>query len=77
MNIVIMYSCVLCAVRDQSLSVPARMDPNSLVKEWVESTVTRVHADHLLRHPNCIAKELTDLKVPMDGASWVGGPAIQ
>lgn len=76
MTITVLYSCTLCGTRDQTLAVPARASEED-VRPWMTRTIALVGADHHQRHPDCIARELHDLKIPMSGAEWIGGPAIQ
>lgn len=77
MNIVVMYSCTLCGVRDVRAELPARESPDVPVVTWMHDTIARIAQHHREQHPNCIAKQLHDLKIPMDGREWIGGPAIQ
>ena len=75
-EITVRYSCTLCGVRDRTLAVPAREEAENVVV-WMERTIGLVGADHHKQQPGCIARQLHDLKIPMDGAEWIGGPAIQ
>jgi hypothetical protein len=75
-TITVMYSCTLCGNRDTPVKVPARESEMPVV-EWMERTIALVGADHHRTNPRCIARQLHDLKIPISGAEWVGGPPIQ
>lgn len=77
MTINVMYSCTLCALIDASVTVPARESETKPVVEWVEETIKLIAADHARRSPLCRPKQLHNLKIPIEGAEWVGGPPIQ
>lgn len=77
MNIVVQYSCTVCAVRDVKVEVPVRESPDVDVVQWMKQTIARVAGHHRNLHPYCLAKALHDLKIPMQGVEWVGGPPIQ
>lgn len=75
-RISVMYSCVLCGLQKNVVRVPARPE-NMDLKKWMDQTIQFVSDDHRSRSPDCIAASLTDLLIPTDGISWVGGPPIQ
>lgn len=77
MTIRVLYSCADCHLKDIGLDVPARVDDED-VRAWMDATVRLVAADHTRRRsPFCRAKALQELKIPVTGASKIGGPSIQ
>lgn len=78
MRISVLYSCILCGLRDITVHVPARMDPDAEdVVRWMEDVVlVAIGNDHHLRSPHCPTRRLQDLKIPITGAEWIGGPPI-
>lgn len=76
LTITIQYSCVLCGIRDASVRVPARASDED-VERWVNMAIRATSDDHKQRSPDCKTRTLQNLKIPMDGAEWIGGPAVQ
>lgn len=77
MKITVQYSCVLCGLKNVSLAVPARTSDKVNVKLWLEQTARYIGEDHQMRTPGCPSKSIQDLKIPVDGAEWIGGPTVQ
>jgi len=47
------------------------------VVKWLDQTAAYVALDHRRRSPNCIARKMSNLKIPLTGADRVGGPPIE
>jgi hypothetical protein len=75
-TIPVQYSCVLCGVKDYTIQVPARAEADDLII-WMQATIALIAQDHRATHPDCLSATLQDLKIPIDGAEWVGGPPVQ
>jgi hypothetical protein len=73
--ITVQYSCVLCGTQDAPVRVRARASDEDL-KTWMDMTIMAVSDDHNRRSPHCHPKTLSNLKIPVEGAEWVGGPAV-
>lgn len=74
--ITLFYSCDLCGLTDVALEVrerPAEED----VRVWMDGVVRAVWVDHARQRPDCHPTEMKNLKIPMTGRQWVGGPVIQ
>jgi len=72
----IRYSCKVCGLKDIEIQIPFR-DSNEDVVKWMESKVIpATGADHRRRSPLCMTQELSDLKIPITGAEYVGGPCV-
>lgn len=74
----IKYSCAICKTVDREVQVPARLSPDEDVVKWMEETaLRRIGQDHFTRMPGCWAKELKNIKIPIDKDDpdhWVGKP---
>lgn len=73
LTILIKYSCFQCGVFRRSLNVAART-PGEDVLAWTNRTVAAVAADHRADCPACRATSVSELMIPMQGASLIGGP---
>lgn len=72
-TIELLYTCNDCGLSDVKVAVTARVAEDVTV--WMEETVVpSVTWDHFKRSPYCMAKKLSQLKIPITGASKVGGP---
>lgn len=77
LTIRVQYSCALCGVQNGSVDVPARMSDDDNVVHWVEQICgNAIGQDHRRRSPTCPARKISEVKIPIDGAERVGGPAI-
>lgn len=76
MKIEIRYSCGACGLKDVAVDVPAR-DSDEDVLLWMDATGLLLGRDHHERSPHCQPKMLQDVKIPIAGADWVGGPPVQ
>lgn len=74
-TIIVRYSCTLCALIDASLTVQARTSEED-IKQWMDKLIVQLSDDHRRRSPGCHPKQLHNVKIPMDGAAWIGGPPI-
>lgn len=72
----VMYSCHLCGLHDAPVFVPARESEEN-VKPWIDRTILLLAKDHAARRPGCRPRQLHDLKIPITGAGWIGGPPLQ
>lgn len=73
MTLTVRYSCPLCGIKDAPVQVeerPSEMD----VRVWMGQVIAAVSRDHALRSPWCHPSQLHDLKVPIAGAAFIGGP---
>lgn len=71
----ILYSCPLCRLRDATVEVRLRRPDEDVVawmKEVVEPGLVR---DHRSRSPSCTAPSARDVKIPLTGRQYIGGPA--
>lgn len=75
MTLAVRYSCVMCGFTDRVVHVPTR-DSSEDVRVWSARTLEFIVQDHYVKNPTCIAKELQDIKIPIENAEWVGGPPI-
>lgn len=76
MKIVLRYSCRACGLKDVAVTVLAR-DSDEDVLLWMDATGLLLFRDHRDRSPHCQPKTLQNVKIPMVGAEWVGGPPVQ
>lgn len=74
-TIKVRYTCTLCATLDVVVTVPARGDED--VGKWLDQTAAYIGDDHRRRSPKCVARKMTNLKIPITGADKVGGPIIE
>ena len=74
--IVCKYTCGLCEINEQPVSVPARTGED--VIEWVRLMMTpALMRDHLQRSPDCHPKEFESVMIPIPpGIKKIGGPVI-
>lgn len=76
LTITVLYSCEGCGTKDRGVAVTCRAQHED-VRVWMDQTVVRTLAkDHRARHPTCQATVMQEIKVPMSGRQWVGGPAV-
>lgn len=76
LTIDVLYSCHLCGLSDVTVSVRARRSEEDVIA-WMEGTcIPATGADHARRSPTCHPQSLQNLKIPIDGAEWVGGPKV-
>lgn len=68
------YSCAHCGLNRVTAQVPARVDED--VRVWFKKVMGRaIKNDHAARSPHCRSNHVTDVMIPMTGASKVGGPS--
>lgn len=77
MTIDVRYSCDACGLRSVVVSVPARMSDDEDVAVWMDRTVRLTWQDHWRRSPHCRPETLTNLMIPVSGATRVGGVSVQ
>lgn len=70
-----LYSCNGCGLKNIAVDVPARVDED--VVAWMDGTVQLLSVDHRRRAPLCTARSMQEIKIPIQGADRVGGPALQ
>ncbi len=67
------YSCSLCGLHRVSVMVAARTTEDVAV--WLEQIATPALVnDHEARSPGCHPATLSELLIPITGASKIGGP---
>jgi hypothetical protein len=65
------YSCHSCGIIDREIEVPARGPEDVL--QWLEKVCAVViSADHLRTSPDCRAREMQNLKIPIGSDDRVG-----
>jgi hypothetical protein len=69
----VLYSCEVCGLKDAKLNVAARAE-HQHVAAWMEATVFRIARDHSRLSPNCTSITLTEIKVPIEAETPIGGP---
>lgn len=76
-ELVILYSCAGCGLRDAELAMPYRESDEDVIT-WMETKVRRALGDdHARRSPSC-RSEKCDLKIHAPaGTQWLGGPVQQ
>ena len=72
-TIEVMYSCFGCGLTDVVVPVPAREGEE--IEPWMNDLIARLSYDHSLRSPRCHPEELKNVKIPITGASKIGGAA--
>lgn len=73
----VMYSCNLCGLHKVVVEIEPR-DPKQDVAAWMEKFLTpAVGGDHAQRSPGCHPETLSEVYIPVTGAAYIGGPAIQ
>lgn len=68
----VLYSCHKCGLKDVSLSVLARTTES--VVAWTNGIGHAISRDHDRRSPHCHVTSLSEVKIPITGASKIGGP---
>lgn len=67
------YSCAGCGLYRVVVSVPARTTEELFVwMDWVAAKA--ISEDHARRSPSCTSRTISELMIPITGASKVGGP---
>lgn len=74
-KITVFYSCHKCGLENVSLDVKAREQED--VIKWMEHLGRELSQDHAHRSPRCITKELSDVKIPIEGVDRIGGAPVQ
>lgn len=74
--ITIRYSCHLCGLEKIHCDVPQR-EPGSNVIDWMKLVGVKLSDDHARRSPQCHPEKLSDVLIPITGADYIGGPAVQ
>ncbi len=75
MTITVKYSCSQCGINRQPVEVPARTSEDVV---WTEQVMApALSRDHDERSPGCVITKLSEVLVPMTGASKIGGPPLQ
>lgn len=69
------YSCAGCGLADIGVDVPERGDESVAV--WMNDTIRLLSRDHARRSPRCHPKSLQEVKIPITGASRIGGSTLQ
>jgi hypothetical protein len=72
MTLGVRYSCNGCGLHDRAVNVPTRGAAETLIA-WMDQVGEFVGADHRAVSPTC-PSHTCDLKIPMTGADFVGGP---
>ena len=76
-TLIVKYSCHQCGLKKIEVAVRLREEAEDIVK-WVEDIVGwAIKDDHRLRSPDCNAKSVQDLMIPITGVNRLGGPVIQ
>ena len=68
-----LYSCFACGLENIEVLVPARESEG--IDAWMNGLIVYLSADHERRSPNCHPEELKNVKIPITGASKIGGAA--
>lgn len=76
-TLAVQYTCLLCGIRDAVVQVPARRSEAEDLKAWMDATIVLISAHHRRRSPTCHPRTLTNMKIPIDGVAYVGGPPVQ
>jgi hypothetical protein len=72
----ITYSCPSCGLVQVEAKVRFR-ESSEDVLHWMDQVVTPGLArDHQRRSPTCHPTGLRDVKIPVTGADWIGGPCL-
>jgi len=75
-KVTLRYSCRLCGLNDVSAEVPAREREAEPVEAWLNAAMLFLASDHRKRSPGCKPASLQDIKIPMTGVEWIGGPVV-
>ena len=70
-----LYSCQGCGANNEPVHVPARRNGED-VATWMGATVDLLRVAHRRRSPVCDATAFGEIKIPVAGASQIGGPTI-
>ncbi len=74
--ITVRYSCRGCGLENVPCDVPER-EQGSDVCAWAETILGQALADdHIRRSPDCMSRAC-DVMIPITGAQYLGGPAVQ
>ena len=66
------YSCFKCNIVNRVVTVVARESED--VVYWMENIcIVTIAKDHSTQSPHCLAKSLSNLMIPIDGADKIGG----
>jgi hypothetical protein len=72
--IYVKYTCKLCGLEMVHCQVPAR-ERNQNVMDWTLKVLAlAISRDHEQRSPECKATSISEVYVPIVGASFIGGP---
>jgi hypothetical protein len=72
-TITCMYTCNECGIYRRGVPVPARTTEE--VVDWMNDVaVPLICADHASLSPFCHPTKLSELMIPVTGASKIGGP---
>lgn len=73
--ITVLFTCRECGLTDCEVAVEAREESQGVIW-WMQEVVTvAIRAKHVLLAPLCMAKEMANLKIPIDTSSpdnWIG-----
>lgn len=63
--ITVKFSCDKCGLKDVSVEVPARTNPDpSAVVPWVQMAALMCAEEHSRRSPNCLITKFENMKIP-------------
>jgi hypothetical protein len=74
-QVTVYYSCPRCSVVDKPVVLRCRR-PGEDVSDWVNFVIGLIATDHRRLFPSCGTKTLHDLKIPVAGSEYIGGPPI-
>ena len=60
----ILYSCLLCGIKDASVLVDQREDAED-IKDWMEKVTYALCQNHDHRSPHCKPSSLSEVKIPI------------
>jgi hypothetical protein len=66
------FSCDGCGLKDERVLITARGKDQDVVA-WMEQATVEVASAHRFLSPHCTATHLKDFKIPVDGATQIGG----
>ena len=69
------YTCAQCGATHIRVEVPSRLTDAENVTDWMETVVAAISRDHDLRSPGCVIEKFTEVRIPVTGASRIGGVA--
>lgn len=70
--ITLMFTCKGCGLVDHKFQVPARESADHDVVAWMKKVEAWVSDEHTRVSPKCTANKLDNLKIPMEGADFIG-----